>query len=81
MLYYFVLLFLFHEKLCPYNKGNELTLHFEKDTIQLSTCLRSKYMSFLGYYFLFLCIFHRNPVLNTFLLHWCNDLYYLNANR
>ena len=81
MLYYFVLLFLFHEKLCPYNKGNELTLHFEKDTLQLSTCLRSKYMSFLGYYFLFLCIFHRNPVLNTFLLHWCNDLYYLNANR
>jgi hypothetical protein len=38
-------------------------------------------LSFLSYYFLFLSIFHRHPILNTFLLHWCNDLYYLNANR
>ena len=81
MLSYFVLLFFFHDKLCPYKKGNDLTLLFEKDNFRLSTCLQNKYLSFLGYYFLFVCFFHTNPVLNTFLIHWCNDLYYLDENR
>ena len=81
MLSYFVLLLFFHDKLCPYKKVNDPTLLLRYQKFTLSTCLQNKYLSFLGYYFLFLTIFHNNPILNTFLIHWCNDLYYLDANR